>query len=405
MASKSNVQLKVQALEAAVCQRALERDSFVHCSMLALLARKNLFVLGTFGTGKSYAVEMICKAFTGIDYFEYLLGGFTKPEELFGPYDISQLKGSALNEIARLQFDIALAKQDWKHAEALLTGATGSGKSRYIRIVEDRLFAAHVAFLDETWKGNSSILNDLLRISDETRRFYNPKPQRAPLISLFGASNELPQEDVLKAMYDRFHFRIVVKSIADSNNFITMLRNKLGKNQLPPIPQLSLVDLQAAQAETDKVNFPDSVLQTISTLRNTLNDRGFAFSERRWNESLAILQANAWLAGRSAVNGDDIATYCDLLWYKPDERKDVCTLILSVTNPEMVRANELMDLAQTAFDEAFKQRSTAAGHEACDKMREALKELKTLNQSDRLKEISGKITEMKRRVYDEVVDV
>jgi MoxR-like ATPase len=79
------------------------------------------------GTAKNVAVRRIAQA-TGGRYFEYLLGRFTEPNEIFGPVDLRKLREGTV--------------------EPDVTGM---------------LPEAEIAFLDEIFQGSSAILNTLLR--------------------------------------------------------------------------------------------------------------------------------------------------------------------------------------------------------------------------------------------------
>lgn len=66
---------------------------------------------------------------------------------------------------------------------------------------------ADVAFIDEIFKANSSILNTLLTLLNE-RSFDNGAGRTTvPLVCLVGASNEMPESEELDALYDRFLLR------------------------------------------------------------------------------------------------------------------------------------------------------------------------------------------------------
>ncbi len=72
---------------------------------------------------------------------------------------------------------------------------------------------AQVAFIDEIFKANSAILNTLLTILNE-RLFDNGNVRsKVPLVTLVGASNELPESEELDALYDRFLLRKEVRQV------------------------------------------------------------------------------------------------------------------------------------------------------------------------------------------------
>jgi MoxR-like ATPase len=80
-----------------------------------------------------------------------------------------------------------------------------------------------VAFLDEVWKSNSAILNSLLAIVNERVHHEAGHAVPVPLLSLFGASNETPEDDSLNALYDRFLLRVTVPYLASDDSLATLL--------------------------------------------------------------------------------------------------------------------------------------------------------------------------------------
>jgi len=86
----------------------------------------------------------------------------------------------------------------------------GLAQDRFVRLTAGKLPEAEFAFVDEIFKSNSAVLNALLSIINE-RVFHNDgAPVRCPLVSLFAASNELPEGKELEALFDRFLLRFDV---------------------------------------------------------------------------------------------------------------------------------------------------------------------------------------------------
>ncbi|MCI0664929.1 MAG: AAA family ATPase, partial [Acidobacteria bacterium] len=154
---------KLQVIEHELTATLIERDEVIRASLVALLARQHLVVLGPPGTAKSALVTSLAERISpqngaGLRSFAYLMTRFTTPEELFGPVSVSGLK-----------------------------------RDEYRRITAGKLVEAELVFLDEIFKASSAILNALLKIANE-RVFHNGDQEMyVPLISLFGASNEMPQ--------------------------------------------------------------------------------------------------------------------------------------------------------------------------------------------------------------------
>src|SRR5687768_11634994 len=72
-------------------QGLVEREPLVELVALAAVAGEHVLVIGPPGTAKSEAVRRISRALGGA-YFEYLLGRFTEPSEIFGPIDLRKLR-------------------------------------------------------------------------------------------------------------------------------------------------------------------------------------------------------------------------------------------------------------------------------------------------------------------------
>src|SRR5215471_16653226 len=149
----------------------VERGSLVEMIALSAIAREHMLVIGPPGTAKSEAVRRVAQAVGG-RYFEYLLGRFTEPSEIFGPVDLRKLM------------------------EGVVETETGG-----------MLPEAESAFLDEVFLGSTAILNTLLSILNE-RTFRRGHTQvSCPLRVCVGASNALPEDESLAAFADRFLMR------------------------------------------------------------------------------------------------------------------------------------------------------------------------------------------------------
>ena len=341
----------------------IERSTITKACQLAVLAQEHVFLLGPPGTAKSLTIEKFCSAIQGARYFRTLLTRFTQPEELFGP---PSLKG--------LQQDV------------------------FKRLIQGYAPDCHILFLDEIWKASSSILNTLLTMINERVYMNGADEVQTPLISLFTASNELPEDSSLDALYDRFMLRFYVDRISDESNFKQLL--SLNENDGLK-SSLSLDAIALAQSEVKAIN-PDPVLNTVVDLRSKLEKEGFIFSDRRWKKSLRILKANAWLDNRDSVTAEDTEILADVLWNKPDERKTILKHILSLSSPELEKALEFYDIAVEIHKNAMDLRTTAAGMEANDKMKdEVLPEMERLPKSDRLEDLIRQVKSMKREIAKE----
>ena len=116
-----NLETSVEAIRFAIAEASknlIERETLVELVALAAIAGEHVLIIGAPGTAKSEAVRRIAKA-TGGEYFEYLLGRFTEPSEIFGPVDLRKLKeGIVETEISPLLeeywFDDAEKASEWR---------------------------------------------------------------------------------------------------------------------------------------------------------------------------------------------------------------------------------------------------------------------------------------------------
>lgn len=98
----------------------VEREQLAELMVLGAVAQEHLLVVGPPGTGKSAVVRRIAASLGG-NYFEYLLGRFTEPSELFGPVNLGKLReGRVETDIAgmhaRVLADILLPDADGAQA-------------------------------------------------------------------------------------------------------------------------------------------------------------------------------------------------------------------------------------------------------------------------------------------------
>src|SRR5689334_12837368 len=178
-ASIHNASASLRAAVADASRGLVEREALVELIALAAVAGEHLLVIGPRGTAKSEAVRRVARATGGV-YFEYLLGRFTEPSEIFGPIDIRKLKEGTVE-----------------------TETTGM------------LPEAEIAFLDEVFQGSTAILNTLLGILNERVFRRGHTRINCPLRLCVGASNALPEDESLAAFADRFLVRAFVEPIAD----------------------------------------------------------------------------------------------------------------------------------------------------------------------------------------------
>lgn len=351
-AQATPLQEKIVALRDAIDSRLVERTKESLTAVTAVISGTHHFQLGSPGTAKSLSVRTLVDHIdfgTDPDYFEVLMTKFSTPEEVFGPVSV---KG--------LEQDV------------------------YRRQIDGYLPTSKFAFVDEIFKANSSVLNSLLWIMNE-RKFRNDgQIIDVPLVSLFCASNELPQGEELEALYDRIHFRHIVRPIQEPGNFLMMLKGQIAG---APTKILTIEELLNARVEVMKTNVPDDVLEAMNTLRGNLRKEGIEPTDRRFAECLKIVRATAWLAGRTDADIDDMRLLRHVLWTSQDELPTVERLVLELANPLDKEAMDLLeqveklaaDLDEVIRDADNKQVRNKKGIELHGKLERAKNDLDALN--------------------------
>jgi MoxR-like ATPase len=133
------------------------------------------------------------------------------------------------------------------------------------------------------------------------RRFHNgAKVEPTPLISLFGASSEMPDDPALRAFSDRFLLRLEVEPVSRTRLHDLLERGweqeraRIYGNGVAPTPAVRLEDLRALQRLLRDVDL-DPVRGVYADLIGELLAQGVTLSDRRIVRGLKLVAAAALL--------------------------------------------------------------------------------------------------------------
>jgi MoxR-like ATPase len=255
----------------------LGKSETVRLMLVAACAGEHMLLVGPPGTAKSALVRMFAKL-VDARYFEYLLTRFTEPNEIFGPIDIQAFRAGS-----------------------------------YQRRSEGMLPTGEIVFLDEIFKANSAILNSLLGVLNERLFTVGGNVVKVPLLSCFGASNEVPNDEELMAVFDRFLIRLRSDNL-DSYHFQDLLMRGLA-HEVSKIdgaydrmqPVLSAADLGALHLSLgDRLRrVPEDFLAQYKGLVFQIRAEGVSLSDRRAVKMLKLFAASALVDGRPAPDPSD----------------------------------------------------------------------------------------------------
>src|SRR6185369_6548064 len=170
-----------------------------------------------------------------------------------------------------------------------------------------------IVFLDEIFKANSAILNSLLGVLNERLFTVGGSVVKVPLLSCFGASNEVPNDEELMAVFDRFLIRLRSDNL-DSYHFQDLLVRGLSHevskidgsyDQLRPL--LSANDLRALHLSLGERlrKVPEDFLAQYKGLVFQIRAEGVSLSDRRAVKMLKLFAASALVDGRPAPDPSD----------------------------------------------------------------------------------------------------
>ncbi len=262
---------RLQEAARVLDQHFLDKQEIIRLMIISVIAGEHLILVGPPGTAKSALIRIFSKLIDA-RYFEYLLTRFTEPNELFGPVDMAAFRAG-----------------------------------EYKRRVDGMLPEAEIAFMDEVFKANSAILNSMLTLLNERLYVSGSHKVVCPLLSVFGASNAVPNDENLQALFDRFLLRVKSDNL-DSYHFHNLVNKGIAlevakaTGRLDAIqPILSSKELHQLQRAYDRyMNFSEDFITTYKGLIFQIRSEGISVSDRRVVKLTKLFAASAIFDGRTA---------------------------------------------------------------------------------------------------------
>ena len=323
---------------------------------LALLTGEHVVLIGEPGTAKS-AMARRSADLLDVKFFKYLLTKFTEPSELFGPLDIRALR-----------------------------------QGSYRRITTGKLPEAEIAFLDEIFNANSAVLNSILSIMQERVLYDGYTEIKVPLWTLVGASNRVPEEPELEALYDRFLFRQNVKPL-DEEAWESLIdaawKLEMGNVERPP-KVMGMEDLRMLNSLLFKVDLTP-VKSKLLRLFMIMNEKELHISDRRKGKIMKAVAAHALLNRRLQATESDLVVLKYTVPRDVDDFDKVNTILI-----EELKTKEriLRELEEIAANVRASERSVAQLEAFDPRLLDIYKNLKVAK---------GKIQSLVQDVEDEEI--
>ncbi len=307
MEKQKRLKDKIEKLLSILNEGLIGKEKIIRLGMLAVLSGENMILIGPPGTAKSEISRRFNKIFEEESYFEYLLTKFTTPEEIFGPLSIKKLQ-----------------------------------EDKFERNTGGYIPTSRIVFLDEIFKANSSILNTLLTIINEKVFHNGVKREKTPLISLIGASNEIPiGNDELTALYDRFLIRGMVDYISDEE-IEMLLDTENGETVIPEELKFSLKELEEIRKDSKEVTVSNNIKKTIIDIRAEYNrvfsdEKSEIISDRKLVKIMKLLKISAYINGRDKVNFSDLIILSNCLWNDVRNAETITKIVLDAVKNNISR--------------------------------------------------------------------
>ncbi|MEO0472707.1 MAG: AAA family ATPase [Bacteroidota bacterium] len=304
--SPNDIRGRIEQIIAGLNKDLFEKDKAIRMALLSALAGESLFLLGPPGVAKSMIARRLKYAFSEAKSFEYLMGKFSTPDEVFGPVSIRKLKD----------------------------------EDKYERLTDKYLPGANIVFLDEIWKASPPIQNALLTVLNEKIYRNGEQEFHVDIRGLISASNELPlKNEGLEALWDRFLIRLVVKNIESEALFNKMLMLPSAYKKEEYVAETHRFDREEydrCEAGIDDVGLPSHILGLLNHLRRSVRERNATaepedqmyISDRRWRKMSRLLRTSAFLNGRTEVDLMDCFLMADCMWDQLHQLEEAQALVL-----------------------------------------------------------------------------
>lgn len=293
-----------------------EREELARLIWQTIGADLNLLMLGDPGTAKTMIAVNLTKTIKDANIFRYTLNSFTTVDEIFGHFDLLELKNN----------------------------------NKLKRNIANKLLDCHIAYLDEFFKCNSGTLNALLDVMNEKSFTDSYGTVKLPLKFLISSSNELPsEEDNLAAVLDRFQVKYLVKGIQDHSVRINAYLQS--GTAIEDIKQtVTPADIDKYREEVKQITYTKEVSEMTEKIYQAIVKEGIYVSDRTVFRTIPLVKSHAFLSGRDRVEPSDLIILKDAFWTTMSEIKTVKKIIFDLADPISGKIEEIWEAIQETIE-------------------------------------------------------
>ena len=291
-------------LEETMRSLVMEREREIKGMLCSLFAGEHIYVGGPPGSGKSYMGKTLLSLISGASDFANTFTAFSTPDEVVGPFDPSEIM-----------------------------------KGNMIRNTAGMLPVANLARLEEIFKSNAGCLGILTDILVDGVFVQQGQAQKIPLLQALATSNELPQDDSLAYLWDRFAVRFWVGYLKSRDNRLKALNFRKGLKM--PAPITSIDEVMEARKLVSDTPVSENLQMLMLDIQEELSRNGYSLSDRRLGRLQEVCHADMVIFGASE---EEAAIHIsDGAWSNIEDIRAVRDIVFKKANPELGEVMKLSD--------------------------------------------------------------
>jgi len=227
-----NLRKRTKLLVEELNQKFFERDEVIRLMLLAQYSQKNMFLIGIPGTGKTQLIKMLFRVLDNARFWSLLFSKETKVSQVFGQE--KYIDGTAIYN------------------------------------VKDTALDSHIVFFDEMYKATNELLNSFLQFLAEKTYSEGGIDKPTPVVTVYGASNELPSGKDVAPFSDRFLFWYDVPRIMDQTNLKNFFLNQFNTDK-NIANKINISELSQIAELAKQVEISDDFFEMFFTIKNALS--------------------------------------------------------------------------------------------------------------------------------------